>query len=165
VHVRRKGRVSVLGAACYRPGQRARFAFKLHTWRGRKNDAKSFTAGDYRVFLTALHHLLRTPIVLVWDNLSAHTTPELTAWINAQDWLTVFHLPSYAPELNAVEGIWSLLKRGIVNFLLTSIDHLEALVRSRLKQIQYRADLITGCLTETGLTLQPPRKPEATSST
>lgn len=51
--------------------------------------------------------------------------------------------------------MWSLLKRSIVNFLLTGLDHLEALVRSRLKQIQYRP-AITGCLTETGLIMKPP---------
>ena len=68
----------------------------------------------------------------------------------------MFYLPRYAPELNAVEWIWSWLKRSIVNFLLASIDDLEALVRSRLKQIQYRPDAITGCLADTGLIMKPP---------
>jgi transposase len=29
--------------------------------------------------------------------------------IAARDWLTVFQLSSYAPELNPVEGVWSNL--------------------------------------------------------
>ncbi|MEU0432784.1 transposase [Streptomyces sp. NPDC006290] len=28
------------------------------------------------------------------------------------DWLTIFQLPSYAPDLNPVEDVWSLLRRG-----------------------------------------------------
>ncbi|WNZ10550.1 hypothetical protein [Streptomyces sp. 11x1] len=52
--------------------------------------------------------------------------------------------------------IWPWLKRSIVNFLLAGIDDLEALVRSRLKQILYRPDAITGCLTDTGLITKPP---------
>ncbi|MGW2184432.1 IS630 family transposase [Streptomyces sp. NPDC001719] len=156
VHVRRRGRVSALGAACFRDGDRARFAFRLHTWHGRKGERKSFGLRDYRAFLTALHHQLRAPVVLVWDNVNVHKTPELTQWTERQEWLRVFYLPPYTPELNAVEGIWSLLKRSIVNFLLSGIDHLEATIRSRLKQIQYRPDAITGCLTETGLILKPP---------
>ncbi|MBD2835225.1 transposase [Streptomyces pratensis] len=27
----------------------------------------------------------------------------------ARDWLTSYYLPPYAPDLNPVEGIWSLL--------------------------------------------------------
>jgi transposase len=32
----------------------------------------------------------------------------------AQAWLRVFRLPAYAPDLNPVEGIWSVLKRGVL---------------------------------------------------
>ena len=157
MHVRKRGRVNALGAACYRPGDnRPRFAYRLHTWHGRKKETKSFTPDEYRGFLTALHHQLHAPVVLVWDNVSTHKTPEFTAWAARQRWLRVFYLPRYTPELNAVEWIWSWLKRSIVNFLLAGIDDLEALVRSRLKQIQYRPDAITGCLTDTGLVMKPP---------
>lgn len=31
-----------------------------------------------------------------------------------KDWLIIFPLPSYAPEINPQEGIWSLLKRALV---------------------------------------------------
>ncbi|KPI15294.1 hypothetical protein OK074_0002 [Actinobacteria bacterium OK074] len=27
-------------------------------------------------------------------------------------WLTIYQLPSYAPDLNPVEDMWSLLRRG-----------------------------------------------------
>jgi transposase len=50
--------------------------------------------------------------VLVWDNLNVHLTYGIRQFIDRQDWLTVYQLPSYAPDLNPVEGIWSLLRRG-----------------------------------------------------
>ncbi|MFB6675980.1 transposase [Streptomyces sp. NPDC056390] len=31
------------------------------------------------------------------------------------DWLNVFRLPAYAPDLNPQEGIWSMAKRDIGN--------------------------------------------------
>jgi transposase len=44
-------------------------------------------------------------VVLVWDNLNVHPGAELRAFTAAQAWLEVFQLPSYAPDLNPVEGI------------------------------------------------------------
>lgn len=31
---------------------------------------------------------------------------------DSRDWLTIYYLPPYAPDLNPVEGTWSLLRRG-----------------------------------------------------
>ena len=71
------------------------------------------------------------------------------------DWLTVIRLPAYAPELNATEGVWSHLKRGLGNCAATGIDQLVTLVKTRLKRIQYRPELLDGFLGQTGLVLQP----------
>jgi hypothetical protein len=53
------------------------------------------------------------------------------------------------------EGIWSLLKRAMVNFAAADLDGLIRLVKRKLKKIQYRPQLITGCLTATGVTIEP----------
>ncbi len=37
----------------------------------------------------------------------------------------------------------------------TNVDHLAAIVRNRLKRIQYRPHLLTGFLAQTGLTFDP----------
>ena len=52
--------------------------------------------------------------MLVWDNLNVHRRAELRAFTEAQAWLRVFRLPAYAPDLNPVEGIWSVLKGGVL---------------------------------------------------
>jgi hypothetical protein len=56
------------------------------------------------------------PIVLVWDNVRLHLTASMEEFIDANaEWLTVFQLPAYAPDLDPQEGIWSLVKRDIGN--------------------------------------------------
>jgi hypothetical protein len=53
------------------------------------------------------------------------------------------------------EGIWSLLKRAIANFAAADLDSLIRIVKRKLKKIQYRPHLISGCLAGTGLSVEP----------
>lgn len=75
---------------------------------------------------------------------------------SARLWLAAYQLPPYAPELNPVEGVWSHLKRSLANLTKHSLDQLTALVKTRLKRMQYRPRLIEGLVAKTGLDLQPP---------
>ena len=151
------GHVSVAGLACYRPGERSRLIYRLHTYRGRKSETEAFTWNEYRDLLIAAHRQLPGGvIVLVWDNLNVHLHAQLRSFTSAQEWLRVFQLFSYAPDLNRVEGIWSVLKRGaLANLAVTSFAHLIQVIRHGLKKIQYQPGLIEGCLTGTGLSLEP----------
>jgi transposase len=69
----------------------------------------------------------------------------------------VYYLPAYAPILNPVEGLWSAPKRSLANLAPHGVDALAALVKTRLRLIQYRRDgPLEGFIAETGLTLKPP---------
>jgi len=155
------GRVSVAGLACYRPGDRSRLIYRLHCYRARKGETKAFTWTEYRDLLIAAHRQLPGGnVVLVWDNLNVHLGAELRAFTGAQAWLRVFRLPAYAPDLNPVEGIWSVLKRGVLaNLAVAGFGHLVQVIRHGLKKIQYRPGLIEGCLAGTGLVLEPGETP------
>ena len=72
-----------------------------------------------------------------------------------RDWLTVVRLPAYAPDLNLAEGAWANMKNGLGNLAARNVDELAAIVKNRLKRIQYRPALIDGFLGQTGLTLEP----------
>ena len=105
-------------------------------------------------------HPLLSPIslvlvlVLVWDNLKVHRDARMRAFIEAHDWITVFYLPPYTPQLNPVGGIWSLLRRRCrANTAFTGPDHLMRVLRHGLRQVQYCSDVVDGCLAATGLTL------------
>ena len=75
--------------------------------------------------------------------------------IAARDWLTVFRLPPYACELNPVEPVWSNLKRSLANLAKHDIAQLTALVKTRLRRMQYRPGLLDGFLARTRLDLAP----------
>jgi transposase len=91
----------------------------------------------------------------VWDNLSTHTSKAMAELIAARPWLTVYRLPPYAHELNPVESVWSHLKRSLANLTKHTIAELTALVKTRLRRMQYRPGLLVGFLPSTGLEFGP----------
>jgi len=150
------GRVSVAGLACYRPGARSRLFYRTRVHRGRKGERRSMSEADYAGLVTAAHQQLSAPLILIWDNLNTHISAAMRAFIEAHpDWLTEARLPAYAPDLNAVEGAWANMKGGLGNLAATDVDQLAAIVKNRLKSIQYRPAHIDGFLAQTGLPLEP----------
>lgn len=158
VRGRSQRRFSIAALTCYKPGERSRLIFrpKRHVDH-KRGGRRSFTWTDYRDLLIAAHRQLDAPLVLVWDNLNVHLDARLRAFIAARDWVTSFQLPPYAPDLNPVEGIWSLVRRaGQNNTAFTDPDDLMRALRRTLRKIQYRSDIVDGCLAATGLTLTTP---------
>ena len=106
--------------------------------------------------LIRLPHGQAAPLVWVWDNLNIHLAPDLADFAEQnKEWLRIYRLPAYAPDMNPAEGIWSLLKRSMANFAAADLDGLVRIIKRKLKKIQYRPHLIDGCLAATGLTLEP----------
>ena len=120
--------------------------------RRRKDQRKGLTETDYAQLLDAAHQQLAGPLVVVWDNLNAHVSAAMTELIAARDWLTVCQLPPYAHELNPVELVWSHLKRSLAK---RNLAQLTALIKTRLKRMQYRPGLLEGFLASTGLDFTP----------
>jgi hypothetical protein len=53
------------------------------------------------------------------------------------------------------EPVWSHLKRSLANLAKRNLAQLTALVRTRLKRMQYRPALLEGFLASTGLDFTP----------
>jgi hypothetical protein len=152
------GRVSIAGLVCFQPGRRAsppRLIYRIRPHRGRKGERRSFSERDYADLLDAAHAQLGGPIILVWDNLNTRISRAMRRYIAARDWLWVYRLPAYAPELNGAEGVWANLKNGLGNRLFHGLDSLKDTIKIQLRHMQYRPDLITGFLAQTGLSLEP----------
>jgi transposase len=154
VRGRSQRRFSIAALTCYKPGERSRLVFRPKRHLDHKaGGRRSFTWTDYRDLLIAAHRDLGAPLVLIWDNLNVHLDARLRAFIDSCDWIVSFQLPPYAPDLNPVEGIWSLVRRaGQNNIAFTDPDHLMRVLRRTLRETQYRSDVIDGCLAATGLT-------------
>jgi putative transposase len=149
------GRVSMAGLVCAKRGERTRLFYRMLVYHRRKGEPKGLSECDFTELLCAAHHQLRAPIVVVWDNTSTHISEAMQDFIDSHDWLTVYRLPTYAPELNPTEGVWSHVKRGLGNLAARGIDQLATTVKTLLKRIQYRPGLIDGFIAETGLVIQP----------
>jgi DDE superfamily endonuclease len=158
VTARNSPRLSLAALIAIKPGCRPRLIYRART--GRRPGAvpggrKGFAEADYARLLDAAHEQLGGPLVVVWDNLNAHVSRAMGELVAARDWLTVCQLPPYAHELNPVEPVWSHLKRSLANLARRNISQLTALVKTRLKRMQYRPALLDGFLASTGLDLTP----------
>ena len=149
--------MSVAGLVCLKPGTRSRFFYRIRIHTGRKGERRSLSEADYEGLVTAAHHQLHAPVILIWDNLNTHVSAVMRTRLQAhQDWLTVVQLPAYAPDLNPAEGAWANMKNSLGNLgSCNSVRQLAGIVKNRLKRIQYRPALIDGFLAQTGLTLEP----------
>jgi transposase len=150
------GRLSVAGMACMKAGRPGRFFYQVHVHRRRKGDRPSMSEADYADLITAAHRTLGAPVILIWDNLNTHRSKKTRAFTEAREgWLTVVRLPGYAPDLNAVEGAWSVMKSGLGNHAAT-LDQLAVMVRGRLRSIQRRPELISALLARPNRTAVDP---------
>lgn len=155
VRVRSWRRISIAAMCRYRPGEAPRLIYRPRRHRNYRGKGRnSFAWSDYRDLVVRAHIQLKAPIVLIWDNLNTHPAAGMRQYADTHDWLTIVQLPSYAPDLNPVEGIRSLLRRGpLADVSFTDDDHLERTFRRGLRHIQHRPGLIDGCLSGTRLTL------------
>jgi len=150
-------RVSVAGLIAFRlqhPDQ-VRCIYRTLVYHRRKHEPKGFDEDRFAQLLDDAHQQLGGPIVLVWDNINTHTSARMADFIQTRKWLTVYRLPTYAPELNPVEGVWSAMKSGLVNLAKRDVDQLLKIVKSRLRRLQYRPATLAGFLAKTELDLEP----------
>ena len=150
------GRVSAAGMTCYKRGARSRFFYRIRIHTGRKGERRSLSEADYAGDHAA-HQQLHAALILCWDNLNTHISAQMRTLLHAhREWLTVVQLPSYAADLNAVEGAWSNMKNSLGNLGSCGTPHrLAAIIKNRLKRIQYRPALIDGFLAQAGRSLEP----------
>jgi putative transposase len=107
-------------------------------------DAKRYvTAETMAKFLRDLLRHLRGRVIVVWDNGSSHKGPLIRALCARYPRLHLERLPTYAPDLNPVEFVWSHLKHGrLANFVPASLYHLDQTVRGQLASLTQTPSLL-----------------------
>jgi transposase len=148
-HMRRRDNLSLAGLICYHcDGRRVRLLIG-HT-------VGAYTTSSLIRVLQRLPALLDgAPVILVWDQLSAHHSTDMKTWLAAQThWLQVVELPGYAPDLNPVEPMWSALKgKDLANYAATDLADLWRAARRGLTRIRRNPALLWSFLAHTGLTI------------
>jgi len=105
-------------------------------------------------YLKALKRQVRgRRVILLWDRLPSHRGRQVQAWIARQSgWLTVEHLPPYAPELNPVEYFWSHLSRtDLAQFVGEDLEAVRRQARKAGSRVRRRPDLGKAFLKHSGL--------------
>ncbi len=93
-------------------------------------------------------------IDLVWDNLAAHKSRIVKEVLADHSRLSLHYLPPYAPDPNAVEGVWCLTKyHRMANHTINELDVLHAEARRHLEDVGRDQDLLRSCFAGAGLAL------------
>lgn len=146
---RRQKKVSVLGAVA------------LHAVSGKIDLLCDFHPDSYvrsEQAAAFVHRVLAEypsgPIDLVWDNLNAHKSKFVKELLVDHPRLRLHYLPPYAPDLNAVEGVWSLTKyHRMANHTISELDALHAQADRHLRDVGKDQRLLKSCFDGAGLAL------------
>jgi transposase len=102
-------------------------------------------------FLRELLRCLRGPIIVLLDNSSTHKGAPLEQLLGQHRRLRIEHFPSYAPELNPDEGVWSLAKRELANSCPNDVDELMEDILGSIEGIRNSAEKLHGCIAQSEL--------------
>lgn len=133
---RHRGKVSIIAAVVTTPSGRPRgLFFRLHV-------DQNVTKTHVLAFLRQLRRDVQRPIVVVWDRLHSHKSPQVLQYAASHN-IVLEMLPPYAPELNPAEYVWAYLKTNpLANFTPNDTDELAQTSRSAGRRLQHRPQLL-----------------------
>jgi transposase len=105
------------------------------------------------LYLRELLRLLRGPIILLLDNSSTHKGKAIEKFLDKHSRLRIEYFPSYAPQLNPDEGVWSLAKRELANSCPKDVDELMKDILGSIDEIRNSQDKLRGCIVQSELTI------------
>jgi transposase len=132
----RHDRLSVIGSLSVSPvRRRLSVYFRVHDHNVRTPDVVRY--------LRALHRHHPGPLIVVMDRLNVHRAAVRHLHQRGATWLHIEWLPSYAPELNPVEPLWSQTKyTDLANFLPDDVQHLDDAVIEAIDDLRFRPHLL-----------------------
>ncbi len=116
--------------------------------------AGSFTDEKLIEFLVQLRRQFRgKKVILVWDGLPSHRSRLMKEYLEKRTrWLTAVRLPSYAPDLNPVEGLWGNIQgKDLANRSVDDLGGMVEGVRQGFSRIDSQGELLQSFLKHAGL--------------
>ena len=117
----------------------------------------ALTGKESGQFLQHLRRHVAERLLVIWDGASIHWATEVKSFL-AKDGAKAIHLeplPSYAPELNPVEGVWEHLKYvELRNLCCWNLPHLSTELTLAIRRLRTKPHLIRACFAGAGLSLR-----------
>jgi len=143
-HRYQRDKISVISGISVSPKQR-RLGLYYQLW------FDNIGQEEVCVFLRHLLRHLQGPVIALLDNSSTHKGEPLRELQRQHSRLVIEYFPSYAPELNPDEGVWSLAKRQLANGRPDDRDELmDDLIRS-IESIRRSPAKLRGCILQSEL--------------
>jgi transposase len=116
----------------------------------------SYKGPDVVRFLQLLTREIAGQLLVIWDGAPIHRGPPVKDYL-AQGGAKRIHLerlPAYAPELNAQEGVWNLLKRvELKNVCCLDVQHVQREVRRAKERLRHRKSILSQWFAHAGYVL------------
>jgi transposase len=104
------------------------------------------------LYLRELLQHLRGPVIVLLDNSSTHKGAPIEQLLRQHQRLRIEYFPSYAPQLNPDEGVWSLAKRELANSCPNDVDELMEDILGSIDGIRNSQKKLRGCIAQSELT-------------
>ncbi len=114
---------------------------------------QAFRGPTIVAFLRQLLRQVRGRLLVVWDGAPMHRSQPVRDFLaaGASRRLHLAQLPSYAPELNADEGVWNHLKRvALKHRCCHDLDELRWELGLAIRRLRRRPQVIAACFAECG---------------
>lgn len=98
------------------------------------------------LYLRELLRHLRGPVIVLLDNSSTHKGAPVEQLLRQHRRLRIEYFPSYAPQLNPDEGVWSLAKRELANSCPNDVDELMEDILGSIDGIRNSQQKLRGCI-------------------
>lgn len=102
-------------------------------------------------FLRELLRHLPGPLIVLLDNSSTHKGDPIEQLQRQHRRLHIEYFPSYAPELNPDEGVWSLAKRELANSCPRDVDELMEDILRSINRIRSSPEKLRACILQSHL--------------
>ncbi len=111
-------------------------------------------------FLRQLLRQIRGTLLVIWDGAPIHHCQVVKDFLaaGAAKRLWLERLPGYAPELNADEGVWNLLKRReLKNRCCRDLDELRWELGLAIRRLRRQPHLLAACFRHCGYAVEDAR--------
>ena len=106
---------------------------------------------DVVTFLKHLRRRLRSPIIVIWDGLSAHRSQEVKDYLASNREVGVEWLPPYAPDLNPEEGCHGNAKQHLRNAVPEDVDQIRRQADREFARIRRHHGLVMSFFHHAGI--------------